>query len=415
MSETESPNRTIVYIGTHKLAAFEVSLEGREPSVLRSYVITDPEGFEKGFVTNLQKASETVEKALKNLCEPGKVRPEDQPCYVVLGNSKLKMYTYTSSIYYQGVQRTIGPEEISQVIRQTKTVATLPLSEIILQAIPQCYIVNDMDGVRNPVGLEAHRLGVYLKMHTMPFEDFKNITKIFETLDIEVSAFFPKSVAVSEAVLADTERAEGALVIDIADGAVHMSLWKESNLVAVQTIPGAGQALTQAIASVWNIEAHDARKIKEKYGTFESPAYGDELIPIVDRKSDGHHQVKRQEFQENFLAQGKDWLEKILKQADQFAKENKVHHPHYIYTGGSVVLQGFLEFLQKNFSRSGRIGLARQIDAPNQLMVDPAMTAPLGMMRWLSAYEREQRQYFAAQGFLKKTLASAKDWFTAYF
>lgn len=414
--ETENPSRTIIYIGTHKIAALEVILEGREPAVGRFAVQKDPEGFDKGFVTHIQKATVSMENLLSRLTAgkpAGAVEPE---YYVILGNSKLKTYAYTSSIYYHGVQRTIGPEEITEVIRQTKSVATLPLSECILQAIPHSYLVNDLDGVRNPAGLEAHRLGVYLKIHAMPFESFKNVSKIFEAMGVEVNVYFPKTAAVGEAVLTEQEKVEGAMVLDLSDGAAQLILYKEGSLVDTKAISWNGSWLTSSMASLWGIENHDARKLKEKYGSFElASQFGDELIPIVDRKSDGHHQVRRQEFQEKFLEQGKIWLQHILEEADSFAKAHKIYHPHYIYTGGCSGMQGFLEFLQKNFDRTGRIGLGRQVDAPNELLVDPSMAAPLGMLRWLAGYDREQKQYFGPRGFLQKTFASAKDWFTTYF
>lgn len=408
--------KTIVYIGTHKLAALQVSLEGQEPLVLRSSVLSDPEGFEKGLVSNLQKASASIENVISRLYERGLSRPSNFSCSVVVGNSKLKTYSYSSSIYYQGVQRAVAAEDMRQVIRQTRTVATLPLTEFVLQAIPETYIVNDMKGIKNPVGLEAHRLGVELKIHTMHFQDFKNISKAFEAAEIEVECYFPKTVAVSEAVLTDAEKNEGAVVIDIADDVTSLALWKDGSLVDTRMVACGGSVLSGEIAAAWGIEVRDARKIKEKFGTFETAgSVGDELIPIVDRTSDGHHQVRRQEFQEKFLEQSRKWLQTILTQADTFAKENHVLHPHYVYTGGAVSLQGFLEFLQKTFSRTGRLGLARQVDAPRELLVDPSMSAALGMVKWFSAYEREQRQYFAPRGIFEKTLASAKDFFTSYF
>lgn len=406
--------KTIVYIGTHKLAALQVSLDGQEPLVLRSSVLPDPEGFEKGLVSNLQKASSSIESVISKLYERGQARPANFSCCVVLGNSKLKTYSYSSSLYYQGVQRTIAAEDMRQVIRQTRTVATLPLTEFVLQAIPETYIVNDMKGVKNPVGLEAHRLGVELKIHTMHFQDFKNISKAFEAAEIDVECYFPKSVAVSEAVLNDQEKNEGAVVIDIADDVTSLALWKDGSLIDTRVISCGGSVLSGEVAAAWGIEVRDARKIKEKFGTYET-VVGDELIPIVDRTADGSHQVRRQEFQEKFLEQSKKWLQNILSQADAFAKEKHVLHPHYVYTGGAVSLQGFLEFLQKSFSRTGRLGLARQVDAPRELLVDPSMSAALGMVKWYSAYEREQRQYFAPRGIVEKTIASAKDFLTAYF
>lgn len=414
MNESGNPGiEKIIYLGTHKLIAAEIATDGQTPRVIRFAVKKDPEGFEKGLVSHIDKASATLESALKQVSS----RNEDETnnCYVILGNAKLKSYTYSSSVYYQGYQRTITPQEIRQVIRQTRSVATLPLTEFVLQALPQSFIVNDTEGVENPLGLEAHRLGVHVKIHTMNFQDFKNISKAFEAAEIEVSGYFPKSAAVSEAVLAESERKEGAIVIDIADEVTHLALFKEGRLIATQVVPCGGAAFTSEIAREWGIETHDARKVKEKFGTFDHQDFGGELIPIVDRTTDGHHQVRRQAFQEKFSEQGKKWLSTILQAADTFAKEHKVLHPHYVYTGGAAGIQGFLEFLQKNFSRTGRIGLSRQVDAPNEFLVDPSVTAVLGFSRWLFDQEAEERQLLAPRGFLEKTLAQAKDFFTAYF
>ena len=411
----EVQTERILYIGTHKLMAAEISLEGQDPRVLHFAAQKDPEGFEKGLVSDIQKAAGSIESILTQLGVKGQPRPETWTCYVVLGNSKLKAYTYSSSVYYQGYQRAVSAAEIRQVMDQTRSVATLPLTEFVLEAVPESFIVNDTEGVENPMGLEAHRLGVHLKIHTMNFQDFKNISKAFEAADIEVRGYFPKTAAVSEAVLTEAEKNEGALVIDIADEVTHLSLWKDGRLVNIKTLACGGSSYTETVASAWGIEKHDARKVKEKYGTLESQSFGEELIPIVDRHTDGRHQVRRREFHEKFLEQGKSWLGTILQSADAFAKENKVLHPHYIYTGGSAGIQGFLEFLQKNFSRSGRIGLSRQVDAPNELLVDPSATALLGMARWLSAGARDRRQFFSPRNFLQKTFTSAKDWFAAYF
>jgi cell division protein FtsA len=412
----EAAAEKILYIGTHKLIAAEVSLEGQAPRVIRYAIKKDPEGFEKGLVSHIEKAAASLEALLKQL-DIAPAGPEVAlSCSVILGNAKLKSYAYSSSVYYQGLQRTVSQQEIRQVIRQTRSVATLPLTEFVLQALPQSFIVNDTEGVENPVGLEAHRLGVDLRIHTMSFQDFKNICKAFEAAEIEVNGYFPKSAAVSEAVLTTAEKAEGALVIDIADEVTHLSIWKDNRLVATRILSCGGAAFTAEIAREWGIEARDARKVKEKFGTFETAAeFGGELIPIVDRTTDGNHQVKRQVFQQKFLEQGKQWLSEILQAADQFARENKVLHPHYIYTGGASGIEGFLEFLQKAFSRTGRLGLAKQVEAPQEFLVDPSAAAVLGLARWLSDEERDQRQFLAPRGFLEKTLASAKDFFTAYF
>ena len=128
--ESENQNETVIYIGTQKIVALEGSLSGSEPVVTRHFILKNPEGFEKGFVSNLAQAAASIEAVLNGLYKNAK--PEDLSCYVILGNPKLKTYGYSSSQYYQGFQRTITTQEIRQVVNQTRSVATLPLSEGIL-------------------------------------------------------------------------------------------------------------------------------------------------------------------------------------------------------------------------------------------------------------------------------------------
>lgn len=414
ISLQEDLTETVVYIGTHKIVALEGILHKGDPRVLRHATMKNPSGFDKGLVTSLEEAASSIEKLLEGL-HGGQI-PEDLAVYVVLGNSKLKTYSFSSSQYFQGFQRTISSVEIRSVVSQTRSVATIPLSEFVLQAIPESFIVNDTENVTNPLGLEAHRLGVNLKIFTMNFQDFKNVSRAFETAEIEVKGYFPKTLSASDAVLSDQEKEDGVLLIDIADETCHLALWKGRYLINTKVVDAGGRKLTAKIASEWEIQMSDAEKLKERFASFETQSqFGEELIPLVERNGNGNHQARRQDFQEKFLANGEAWMRGLLSQADEFAKENRVYHPHLVFTGGGTSVEHFLEFLQKNFSRNARIGLAKKIDAPTELAVDPSLTGALGMMKWLSVNVGEQKRLFAPKGFLQKTFSSAREWFAAYF
>ena len=247
----------VVYIGTRKLVAMMGDLSSSNPRVLRLEEMLFPDGFEKGLVCNLQNASASVEKVLNALF------PLDAwaqvPVYVVLGNSRFKMHRFSSCEYYSPERRVISSHEVQSVVQQTRSVATLPLTESILQAIPESFLVNDMPAVRNPVGLEAERLGVTLQLYTMDFQSCRNIAKVFESLDIDVEGYFPKNLPLAEAVLSDAEKQEGVLVIDIADDATQLILWKNGSLAGVRTLPFGGHFLTQSIAQDWNPSRHGSK------------------------------------------------------------------------------------------------------------------------------------------------------------
>ena len=402
----------VVYVGSSRLVAVEGIAGSGEPKVLRAAGKKDPEGFEKGLVTNLEKASTAISGLIETLY-PGKT---SLPVYAVLGNAKLKTYGYSSSQYYQGMPRAVSSHDIRAVVNQTRSVATLPLSEFVLQAIPESFLVNDMNDVRNPLGLETRRLGVNLKIFTMNFEDFKNIARAFESADIEVEGYFPKTLTISEAVLTDQEKEEGTLLADISEDHLHLVVWKNGDLVDTKVLDLGGAALTSEIAECWQIGIQDAEKVKQRYGALDlDPKFGDELIPLIERNGRANRQIQRREFQEAFLEQSRNWMAKILAESDRFVQEQKLAHPHLVFTGGITVLDGFLEFLQKQFSRDARIGLARKIEAPNEFLVNPSLTPALGMIRWLSLQESGRRQLLAPSGLLQKTVASARDWFSSYF
>ena len=404
----------VVYVGTRKLVVILGDTGGGNPKVARHVEVIFPDGFEKGLVCNLQDASSSLEKLLKELLPPeawGQV-----PVYVVLGNSRFKMYRFSSCEYYSPERRTITTHEVQSVVQQTRNVATLPLTESILQAIPESFLVNDMPAVRNPVGLEAERLGVTLQIYTMEFQSFRNIAKVFETLDLEVEGFFPKVLPLSEAVLGDAEKQEGVMILDIADDATQLVLWKNGLLAGVRTLPMGGHYLTQCLAKDWNIEERDAEKVKESFATLDArERQSEELVPLVTRNDKVQQSIPRKDFLDKFFKHSHVWMTKILDSAESFMQDEKVRYPHVLFTGGAVTTDGFLEWVQKEFSRDGKLGIARQVEAPQELVRDPAMAPALGMFRWIMTYKQAQEALFTPRGFVAKSLASLRAWFTNYF
>lgn len=404
----------VVYIGTRKLVVMLADMGTEAIRVLKTEETLFPQGFEKGLVCNLQNASASMEKMLTAFL-PLEVWNQI-PVYVVLGNSRFKMHRFTSCEYYTPERRTISPHEVKSVVQQTRQVATLPLSESILQAIPESFLVNDMPSVRNPVGLEAERLGVTLQIYTMDFQGFRNIAKVFESLDIDVTGFFPKNLPLSEAVLGETEKQEGVMIIDIADDATQLILWKNGTLSGIRTLPVGGHYLTKCLAQDWNIEERDAEKVKEKFATLDLREWqSEELVPLVTRNDRVQQSIPRKVFLEKFVKHVHGWMGNIFEEMDRFLQEEKVRFPHILFTGGAVMTEGFLEWVQKEFSRDGKLGVTHHIEAPQEVISDPAMAPALGMFRWVMNYERTQDALFAPRGVVAKTMAAVHTWFSNYF
>ncbi|MBU3758636.1 MAG: hypothetical protein FGM27_01755 [Candidatus Omnitrophica bacterium] len=403
----------VFYVGTHKLSMFTGVIQGRDPRVLAHREVYQPEGFENGFVTNLEAASNTLSKLIADMLPSRQV--SELTASVVLANSKLQVFGFSSAQFYAS-QMTLSEHEVASVIDQTRSVATLPLTQHVLQVIPEGFLVNDMEDVRNPLGLEAMRLGVNLKMFTMDYQDFKNLAKAFEAADVNVKGYWPRILTVSEAVLTDEEKEEGVILIDIADHITQLAVFQHGKMGPIRNLELGGKQLTAGIARDWEIDFHDAQKVKERFATLEpSSHFGEELIPLISRNGRTSFQIKRQDFQEKFMVQAESWLRSVLDEADQAAQQERINYPHLVFTGGGASFSGFLEFLQQRFKREARIGLSRKMEAPQEVLVDPSLIGALGMYRWLGGQAKDFENLLAPRGLVKKTISSVKKWFYSYF
>lgn len=410
----------IFYLGSRKLVVLAGELQSGGVRVLASHAEVLSDGFRSGFVTHVDKAAKHLSQALERLkrTKEGEfIRGiESLDTYVVLGNAKLASYTFSSSIYFQQGKKTLSHTDIRQVVEQTRSVATLPLSEGILQTLPASFLVDDLDQVQDPVGLDAERLGVTLKIFTMESREFKNIEKAFEAAELEVTGYFPRTLAVSDAVLTEREKQEGVLLMDVGSDVVYLSLWRGGTIAATRVLDLGLRRLCQEVANTWQISLADAEKVCERYGALTAePHFGDELIPLVIRESQEKKQIERQNFHLQFLKSAKEWVAQILSDSDSFIREHGVFHPHYVFAGGGTRLDGFLEFLHKEFATDARLGMVRSTDAAAEIKTNPGLAAALGGLQLVAHTDLQRRLYFSPRGFLEKTIMSAKDWISSYF
>lgn len=412
-------NFVVLCLGFRQIIALKGEVKG-EVRLLDYKVFKDPAGFQNGLVSNLEKASQTIENVISDLLAETDgqsiLQRKAISVYVVLGNAKVKSYTYSSSKYFQAARRNVSSHDIQEVIDQTRSVATLPLSEFILQVIPVSFTVNDLNGVVDPIGLEAERLGVTLKIFTMEFESFRNILKVFELAEIDVKGYFPRTLTASQAILTKQEKHDGALLIDIGDEATFLTYWRKGELVHSHLINIGTIYLAQQISKEWQIELDDADKVLRSYGSMSQIIdFGDELIPLIVRNGQNGLPIQRQDFHRKYLELTEEWLGLVLREAENFSREERFFHPRYVFTGEGACFDGFLEFLQNKFQLYARLGHSHQIHASHELLVNPSMTAALGMLSWMGSEEASRTELAKRRGVIQKTLQGAKNWFSTYF
>lgn len=397
----------LLYIGTTKIVFVKADVAGPLPEVM-AYCTRLARGFERGLVKDLPEASETLREAVRSIVNAD----EDTivPCRVVVSNAYIKNYTFQSSVYFQTNPHALTLRDIRLAIAQTRSVATIPLGEIIVQAIPQEFLVNDLAGIRNPIGLEASRLGVTLRLLTMDYLVYSNLRKVLERSELEVIDFIPSILASADAVLGDSEKQEGVILVAIGGEVTHFACYKGSVLIAVHSIPFGADRITQVIEQKLNINHLDAQRVKESFGSaVRKTEFCDELIPIPASNGHQKYHISRAQFETHMNAGLEAFLDKIGSEIkllqSQFAPLDQI-----VVTGGGAELEGLVEAMKEEISPSVRLGRAEDFSGPDTFIKKPAFSAALGGIRFSHRISEPAPAVSSPQNWMSKTARSVQEW-----
>jgi cell division protein FtsA len=402
----------LAYVGTSKVAFLKAESKVSEFIEVKALSARLAIGFSCGMVHDLTQASETLTDAIQDVT--GKVDREVLPCRLVVASPHLKTYTFQSSVYFHGNAHPITLRDIRQTIAQTRSVATIPLDEMIVQVVPQEFLVNDMAGVQNPLGLDASRLGVTLRLLTMNFLDYSNLLKVAERCELDVTDVVPGVLASANAVLSAEERQSGVMLVNIGGRATHFACIKNSVLVATRSLALGGDCITEVIEKKLNMDHLDAQKVKEAFGSAVPKAeYEDELIPVRDSAEKHKYHVKRKEFDGHLKTGLERFFGEIQKEVEalrtEFSPLNQL-----VFTGGAVKLDGFLEQMKELTGANARIGTPNQCRGPEGVIENPAFSSALGGIGFSTRIQEDGALVSQKQHWLTRGIESLRNWVFEY-
>ncbi|PIQ86289.1 MAG: cell division protein FtsA [Candidatus Omnitrophica bacterium CG11_big_fil_rev_8_21_14_0_20_45_26] len=403
----------LLHIGTSRLTCLKTRVDRHGHKNIEEIKTRSADGFDKGIVKDLGKASETLRSIFHEMDNANK--ETIYPIKTILSHHSLKNFIYGSSIYFHGTPRPITMKDVREVIAQTRSVATIPLDQIIVQAVPQEFIVNDMSGIYNPIGLEATRLGVMLRLFTMDYSVCNNLIRAMERVDIESREFIPASLAAGQAVLTPEEKEEGVILVDIGGYVTRLDFYKDSILVKTVTLEKGSEDITQAIAKQVGLRPDHARQLKEKFGTAALDAdFQEELIPITTATNGEKRHIARKQLE----AELKEPVEQLLSSITHAIQEmTNTTSPigHVVFTGGGAKLDGLLDQMQERISYSLRLGVPKsKFQIPPSLQ-DTAYSCVIGALDYSSLILDPLENNAAGDSVLARAVDSAKRWVAEYF
>ncbi|MBN1493366.1 MAG: cell division protein FtsA [Candidatus Omnitrophica bacterium] len=403
----------LVYIGTTKVVGIRGVLDKSESVLMETLVKVPSLGFDKGIVVDVEKACAQVKEVVS------KIAKEDMlhkiPLCVILSNNLVKTFDCTSSIYFGDSAKMVTQLDIDRVIDQTRGTATIPLEEFIIMAKPQGFTINDLEGVKNPLDLEARRLAVNLVLYTVNTDVLRNLNKVFDRLEINVSAYYPRIVTSAFSVLRDEEKRDGVVLIDIGGYTTSISYYINNTLDFYEVIPMGGETITNYLSNNLHISVLEARRLKEQYGSAVLlERFEDEIIPVVDIFGKTKLNINKKRLYDQIHIAAKELVDKIYVLLRSKRQQNR-QICGAVVTGGGANLDGFLDLIQKTLNISVRLGITRNVSGHADAVSNSGYAAQLGLLEYLLSERNEKQLHYVGKNVLTKKILQVREWIQENF
>ena len=332
-------------------------------------------GLKKGVVVNIENTMQAIQRAV----EEAELMADTKITEVYTGIAG----SHIQSINSHGMVK-IKDEEVTQMdvdrVRETAEAITLATDQEVLHTLPQEYIIDDQQDIKEPLEMSGMKLNVKVHIISGSIAARQNIIKCIRRCGLEVIDLVFQPLASSQAVLTQDEKELGVCLIDIGGGTTDIAVIKNGAFQHTSVIPVAGDQITNDIAIAFRTTTQAAADIKETYGSaMPSLSSTNEVIeiPLVDGQAP--KRITTQALAQVIEPRIEELFEKVQNEINR-SRMGSTIASGIVITGGSSMLKGMVEIGEKIFNMPVRIGIPRNIDGLLQVVENPRYATGVGLL-----------------------------------
>ncbi|MEZ0360887.1 MAG: cell division protein FtsA [Hydrogenobacter sp.] len=336
-------------------------------------------GIDRGYITRLDLAVHTILTALKEAQEMSGIHIDTVVMGISGPNVKSQNEKDTVSVAPQPTE--IDQTHIERLIERALTRAKEEGYEVI-SAIPRRFLLDDQEGVIDPVGLLGSRLSAEVHVVKVGSGMLRNLEKAIASSGLKITGRFLSSMASSEAVLTAEEKEEGVLLMDIGAGLTDFVLYTDGSPIITGSVPMGGINITKDIAHFMKITSEQAEKIKIEYGFAIADLVNEtERIKIKPRGEDKEAMVGKKQLAEVIQIRLEEIMDKVMELINSYGANLDSANAGVVVTGGCAKLAGIREFLERYFDLPVRVGYPTGIIGLKEKVQDPAYSTSVGLLK----------------------------------
>jgi cell division protein FtsA len=341
-------------IGTKKVTAIISEITEDNKIEIIGIGSSESRGLRKGVVVNLDATVDAINKAQEEAELMAGV--EIDSGFIGISGAHIKSFNSRGVIAVSSKNREISREDINRVIDQSKAVSIPPDREII-HIIPQEFVVDEQDGIKDPLGMSGIKLEVNVHIVTGAITSVQNLKTCTTRAGVEIEQIVLNQIATSASVLTHDERELGVGLIDIGAGTTEIAIFERGSLWYTSIIPIGGDNFTNDIAVGLRTPIPDAEKIKKKFGCVSGPLVDEqETIEVASVGRGKKPRVLSRQLLADIL---QPRAEEIFRLVDNDIKRmgyEKSLNSGVVLTGGTALLEGLEEVAESVFDLPVRRG-----------------------------------------------------------
>ena len=284
--------------------------------------------------------------------------------------------------------REVAQADIDRVIDAAQAVA-IPADQKTLHVLPQEYVVDNQEGVREPIGMSGVRLEAKVHLVTCAVNAAQNIEKCVRRCNLEVDDIILEQLASAHAVLTEDERELGVCIVDIGGGTTDIAIFTEGAIRHTANIPIAGDQVTNDIAMALRTPKQHADEIKIKYACALTQLAGaDETIKVPSVGDRPPRTLSRQNLAEVVEPRYDELFTLVQAEIRRSGFEDLIPGG-IVLTGGSSKIEGAVDLAEEIFHMPVRLGSPQGISGLIDVVKNPIYSTAVGLLLYGQRMEKE--------------------------
>ncbi len=397
-------------IGTTKIACIigEVKEDGINIIGIGSH---PSKGLRKGVVINIDATINSIRKAVEEAelmagCEVNEV-------YAGIAGGHIQGFN-SHGIVAVNKEKEVDRGDLERVVDAARAVA-IPMDRQVLHVIPQEYIIDDQDGIKEPLGMTGVRLEAKVHVVTAAVTSVENIIKCARACGLEVADIVLEQLASSEAVLDEDEKELGVAVVDIGGGTTDIAIYNQGSLIHTAVLSMGGNHLTNDIAVGLRTPMAEAETIKQRFGSaLTTRVSPEETIEVPSVGGRPPRVLSREILSEIVEPRVEEIFAYVAREIEESGCQDMIAGG-VVITGGTTILDHMPDLAEEVLGVPVRRGKPQDVGGLVDVVRDPKFATGVGLVEYGARGGGGDYYDTDGDGVYHRMMGKVRQWFTQMF